>query len=90
MMIVVERKPKEQENVIKRILKFNDYKECLLKNKIILNHNTDLKVKRIIYILKNSKALHYVVMMIKDYKLLTELQRIHMEQILLKCLKVRC
>ena len=27
---------KEQESVIKRILKFNHYKKCLFKNKIIL------------------------------------------------------
>ena len=29
-------------------------------------------------------------MMIKDYKLLTELQPIHMEQMILKYVKVRC
>ena len=30
------KKLKEQESVIKRILKFNHYKKCLFKNKIIL------------------------------------------------------
>ena len=42
----------------KRILKFNDYKDCLFKNEIIQNHNKDLKVKHIVYILKNSIRLH--------------------------------
>ena len=39
-----------------------------------------------IYIEKVNK----MSMMVKDYKLLTELQHIHMEQMLLKYVKVRC
>ena len=42
------------------------------------------------YTLKKSVRLHYVVMMIKYYKLLTDLQHMHMEQMLLKYVKVRC
>ena len=38
--------------VTKRILKFNDYKNCLLSNKIVLNYKKDLKVNYIIYTLK--------------------------------------
>ena len=41
------------------------------------------------YILNQSTRLHWVVMMIKNYKLLTELQDIHMEQMILKYVKVR-
>ena len=43
---------------IKRILKFNDYKDCLLNNEIILNHNKDLKVKLIMNILTKSTRFH--------------------------------
>ena len=41
--------------VVKRILKLND---CLLNNEIILNHNKDLKVKIIMYILNKSIRLN--------------------------------
>ena len=44
--------------VIKRRLKFNDYKDCLFKNEIILNHKKDLTVKHILYILKKLMRLH--------------------------------
>ena len=70
--------------VLKRRLKFNDHKDCLFKNKIALNHNKDFKMNHKIYILKKSIRLHSVVMMIKDCKLLIELQHIHMGQMLLK------
>ena len=42
------------------------------------------------YILNKSIRLDKVVMIIKDFKLLTELQHIHMEQMLLKYVKMRC
>ena len=42
------------------------------------------------YTLKKPIRLPCVVMMIKDYKLLTDLQHMHMEQMLLKYVKVRC
>ena len=41
------------------------------------------------YILNQSTRLHWVVMMIKNNKLLTELQDIQMEQMILKYVKVR-
>ena len=44
--------------VIKRTLKFNDYKDCLLNNEIILKSQKDLKVKLAMYILKKSIRLH--------------------------------
>ena len=39
----------------KKIIKFNDYKGCLFKNKIILKSQ---KVKHIVYILKKSIRLY--------------------------------
>ena len=38
--------------VIKRVIKFNDYKDCLLNDKVVLNHNKDLKVENTRYIQK--------------------------------------
>ena len=38
--------------VIKRRLKFNDYKNCLLNNEIILKLQQKFKVKHIMYTLK--------------------------------------
>ena len=62
--------------VIKIIL--NDYKDCLLNNKIMLKSQQRLK----------SKA--HCVMMIKDYKRLIKLQHILMNKCFLKYIKVRC
>ena len=44
--------------VIKRILKFNDYKDSLLNNQIILNYTKDLKVKLMMYVLKKLIRFH--------------------------------
>ena len=44
--------------VIKPILKFNDYQDCLFKNKIILKSQQRLKAKHIMYILNKSIRLH--------------------------------
>ena len=44
--------------IIKRILKFNDYKNCLLDNEIMLKSQQRLKVKLIMCILKKSIRLH--------------------------------
>ena len=44
--------------VTKRILKFNDYKDCLLNNQIVLNSQKDLRMKNMMYILKKSIRLH--------------------------------
>ena len=65
----------------KEILKFIDYKICLFNNEITLKSQQRFK---------KSTRLHKVVMMMKDCKLLIELQHIHMEQMLLKYVKVRC
>ena len=73
--------------VIKRILKCNDYKDCLFKNKIKLKFSKDSKVKHVGYILKKSCNHSNDD---KRLQTLTELQHIHMEQMLLKYMKVRC
>ena len=44
--------------IIKRILKFIDYKNCLLDIEIIYNHSKDLKVKLVMCILKNLIRFH--------------------------------
>ena len=44
MMMIVKNKAKGAKKcVIKRILKFNDYEECLLNNRIILNSQQRFK-----------------------------------------------
>ena len=73
--------------VIKRRLKFNDYKDCLLNNEIILKSKQRFKSERHDVILKKSIRFHKGVMMIKDYKLSIELHHILMEQVLVKCVK---
>ena len=43
-MILVKRNPKEQKKLVtKRILKYNDYEDCLFKNKIILKSQQRFK-----------------------------------------------
>ena len=86
-MVRTIKKQKEQSSLLKKILKFNDYKDCLLSNEIILKSQQRLKVKLIMYILKKSVKLHEVAMMIKDYRLLIELHHIPMEQVLEKFAK---
>ena len=44
--------------VIKRRLKFNDFKDCLLNNEIILKPKQRFKTKDTIYILKKLIRLH--------------------------------
>ena len=66
---ITERKAKGTKKcVITRILKFNDYKNCLLNNEVIKNHRESLKVKHAMYILKKSTRLCLVAMMVKDYR----------------------
>ena len=43
MMIRMLKKLKQQKCVIKRILQFNDYKNCLFKNEIILKSQQRFK-----------------------------------------------
>ena len=91
MMIKILKKLKEQKKyVIKRILKFNDYKNCLRKNKIILKSQQRFKSEAHNVYTKEINKIALSSNNDKGYKLLTELQHIHMEQMLLKYVKVRC
>ena len=65
---------------------FNDYKDCLFKNKAILK--SQQRFKREAH--KKPIRLHLAAIMIRDCKFLIKLQHIHMEQMLLKYVKVRC
>ena len=68
--------------VIKRRLKFSNYKDCLLNNEIILKSQQRFKTeKHDVYTEEINK------MMIKDCKLLIELYHILIEQVLVKYVK---
>ena len=46
MMVIMIKKRREQKKcIIKRVLKFNDYKNCLLNNEIILKSQQKFKNK---------------------------------------------
>ena len=71
------KKIREQKCVISRILKFNDYKNCLFKNEFILKSQQNLKVKQIVYI----EQINNIALSCNDDKrlqTLIELQHIHM------------
>ena len=74
--------------IIKRELVFENYRESLFNNKIILKSQQKFKSHHHIVYTKEVKKI--VVMMIKNYKHLIELQHIHMVQMLLKYVKVKC
>ena len=59
MIVIVIKKVKETKKyVIKQRLKFNDYKDSLLNNEIILKSQQNLKLKLVMSILKKSIRLH--------------------------------
>ena len=87
----MSKKLKEQKKcVIKRILQFYDYKNCLFRNETILKLQQRLKSEgHCVYTEKvNKTALSSNDD--KKYKPLIESKHIHMEQMLLKYVKVRC
>ena len=57
---------------------------------MFIDHNKDLKAIIMTFIQKKLIRLPYVVMMIKDCKHLIVLQHTHMEQMILKYVKVKC
>ena len=75
--------------VIKRILKFNDYEDCLLNNKIILQSQQSLKSDYDNVYTEQINKISLSIMMIRDWKLLIKLQYIYMEQMHSKYVKVR-
>ena len=65
--------------LIKTILKFIGYKNCLFKNEIILKSQRRSKSEsHNIYTEEFSKIILNIIL-VKDYKLLIELEHIHME-----------
>ena len=82
--------------VIKRIIKFNDYKDCLFNNRTILKSQQRFKSQaHNVYTEETNKiALNgnddNRIMMITEYKFLIKLQHIHMKQMLSKYAKVKC
>ena len=73
--------------VIKQELMFENYKECLLNDKIILKSKQTFKSDHHnVY----TEEINKIAMMIRDYKHLIRLKHIHMEQVLLEYVKVKC
>ena len=76
---------------MKTILKFNDDKNYLLNNKTKLKSQQRFKSEiHNIYILKKLTRLHQPVVMIRDCKLLIELNHILMVQVLEKYANLSC
>ena len=71
--------------VIKRILKFNDYKNCLLNNEVILKSQQRFKSE-----VHNVYTEEINKIALRDCKLLIELYHIHMVQVLEKYAKQIC
>ena len=75
---------KQKRSVTKRILKFNYYKNSLFKNEIILK--SQQRFKREAYCVYNEWINKIAISSNddKDYKILIELQNIHLKQMLSK------
>ena len=76
--------------VIKQKLMFENYKDCLLNDKIILKSQQRFKSDHYNIYIEEINKIALVVMMIRDYKHLIGLKHIHTEQMLLKYVKVNC
>ena len=68
---------------------FENYKNSLFNNKTILKSQLSKSDYHNVYTKEVNKIV-LSVMMIRDCKHLIELQHMHMEQMLLKCVKVKC
>ena len=69
---------------------FENDKDSLFNDKTILQSQLRFKSDHHDVYIQKSIKLHLIVMMIRDYKHLIELQHIHMEQMLLKYVKLKC
>ena len=76
--------------VIKRRLKFNDYKDCLLNNEIVLKSQQRFKSERHDVYTEEISKIVLSSNDIKDCILLIELHHVLMEQVLVKYVKQRC
>ena len=74
--------------VIKRRLRFNDYKDCLLNNEIVLKSQQKFNSER--HDVYTDEINKIELSMIKEYKLLIELHHIIAEQVLGKYVKQSC
>ena len=71
-------------------LKFDNYKDCLLNNKIISKSPQRFKSEKHNLYIDEINKISLIGNNDKDYKLLIKLQYIHMEQMLLKYAKAKC
>ena len=76
--------------VIKKRLKFGDYKNCLLNNEIVLKSQQRFKSERHDVYTEEINKIALNSMMIKDYKILIELRHVLMEQVLVKYVQRSC
>ena len=84
---IIDKKAKGTKKcVIKRRLMFENYKDYLFNNTVILRWQQRFKSD---YHEVYSEEVNKAEMMIRDWKYLIELQHIHTEQMLLKCVKVK-
>ena len=73
MVIVIKRLREQKKRVIKRRLKFSDYKDCLLNNEIILKSQQKFKSeKRNVY----TKKINKIALSSNDDKRLQAFDRI--------------
>ena len=77
--------------VIKYRLMFENYKDCLFKEKTIFKKQQRFKsCYHDMYIEEINKVAFKVVMIIREYKDLIRLQHFHKKHLLLKCVKMKC
>ena len=76
--------------IIKRQLMFENYKDSLFNDKIILKSQQRFRSDRHRVYTEDVNKIGLVVMMIKDYKDLIKLLRIHTGQMLLKYVRAKC
>ena len=90
MVGVIKKANGTKKCVIKRRLKFNNYKDCLLNNKIILKSKQRFKSERHDVYTEEVNKIALIATIIKDRQLLIELHHILMELVLGKYVKQSC
>ena len=88
---IVNKKAKGTKKcIIKRELMFENYKDSLFNDKIILRSQHRFRSDIIMCTQKRLIKKHLVVMMIKVYRRLIKLLHIHMVQMFLRSVKMKC
>ena len=90
MVGVIKKANGTKKCVIKRRLKFNNYKDCLLNNKIILKSKQRFKSERNDVYTEEVNKIALIATIIKDRQLLIELHHILMKLVLGKYVKQSC